>query len=377
MAELETIPEIDAPIRDYFANNLQQVFLYVTNRCNLICLHCLYKPYLYPYFRDKKLDVQTAISLLSTFKTWGASKLTIIGGEPTLYDVENQNRSLIKLLTEAKEIGYKYVGMDTNGIKIGTLLKNNGLTENLDELAFSLDGPTPEINDFIRGRGTFNQCVSNIKEAVKLGYNVTITSCIHRKYIENGHIIAGVKNINLLINLSTSLGINQLNFHPIFKMGVPRDAWIGDTEIPLQDWIGIESEIQKNIEMGVYNIPIRIPKRFITKEVFEKNPIYYGYCPVKMGERILVHPDGILRICALLIGTAYGVGRYDTSHILWDSSATNEILNHSLNGNTPCQNQYFENSDLLPLCISFKPQQNEYIWKRKIHWEKHLFNKII
>lgn len=358
---------IDHRFKTHF-KDLKQVFLYVIDDCNLKCLHCLYKPDLIFHRKEKEMKLDTALTLLSGFREMGASKLTILGGEPTLFGASENHEPLLTLISKANEMGYEYIRIDTNGQFEKSLLLKNDFRK-LNEITFGLDGHTSEINDYIRGDGAFEKCVSNIKEAIKLGYNVDITTCIHK-----GLTISG-RNGNLLLNemieFASTLGVNRINFHDLFKTGIPRDSWTGDLEPSLEEWTNAYAEIQTNIKNKKYNISVRLPQCFIAEEEFEKNSEYFGYCPAKMGERVLVHPNGIIRICSLMIGTPYGIARYYDNKIVWDDSATNELYGFDLNQNTPCTNQSksecFKN--LVPLCVSFKPSQKEFVWQDMLHWE--------
>ena len=177
--------------------------------------------------------------------------------------------------------------------------------------------------------------------------------------------------LDKMILFAESLDINRINFHDLFKTGIPRDAWTGTIDTSLEEWVNAWTEIQRNIEAGRYKIPVRIPQCFVEKEEFDRNPAYYGYCPAKMGERVLVHPNGIIRICSLMIGTPYGIARFYDGKIVWDESPTNELRDHRLDQDTPCTNQnkdrYFGN--FMPLCVSFKPKQKELVWEQKLDWE--------
>ena len=361
--------EIDQRFRDYFRNRLKQVFLYITDECNLRCVHCLYKPDLIFHLKEKEIEVNTALALISDFREMGASKLTIMGGEPTLYGASQEWKPLLKVISEAKNLGYEYVRIDTNGQFDEKLLEKEEF-KNLDEISFSLDGPTPEINDPIRGKGSFQKCVSNIKKAIALGYTVDLTCCIHKGLIQRDS--DGNLFLDRMIRFAESLEVHRINFHDLFKTGIPRDTWTGAIDISLEEWINVWAEIQKNIESGRYRIPIRIPQSFVSKEEFDRYPQYYGYCPVKLGERVLVHPNGIIRICALMIGTPYGIARFYENKIVWDESSTNELRDHKLEEYTPCTNQSKSKSfgDFVPLCVSFKPKQDEFIWQQKLEWEK-------
>lgn len=77
----------------------------------------------------------------------GASKLTLLGGEPTLYD----NKRLLEIIKYSKKIGYKYIKIDTNGIFNKNILYKPDF-HLLNEISFSLDGPSPSVNDKVRGK---------------------------------------------------------------------------------------------------------------------------------------------------------------------------------------------------------------------------------
>ncbi|HUU21663.1 MAG TPA: radical SAM protein, partial [Phycisphaerae bacterium] len=345
--------------------HLQQVFLYLIDACNLRCRHCLYKPYFVDTARPPQIPPSLAKRLLGTFRSLGASKLTLMGGEPTLYGAEERNKPLLGLISAAKSLGYGYIRIDTNGMFKSQLLEEPAFTA-LDEVTFSLDGPDAETNDPLRGSGTFVRCVENIRKAVELGYTVDITSCVHRGYA-SARSAAGA-SLDRMIKLAESLGVRRVNLHPVFKMGIPRDSWSEDTDITPQVWTDLWRQTAGRVERGEYSIEVRIPQRFIEAEEFARAPGYYGYCSAKLGERVLVHPDGVIRACALLIGTQEGVARYDGASITWIDDSTNELRRHGSVKASPCAMQRGACAHLLPLCISFKPGQREFVWDR-LDWE--------
>ncbi|BFH72816.1 hypothetical protein SJAV_07600 [Sulfurisphaera javensis] len=104
----------------------------------------------------------------------------------------------------------------------------------------------------------------------------------------------------------------------------------------------------------------------IEKEKFYENPKFYGYCPVKMGERVLIHPDHTIRICSSLLSSPYHIANYDDKKITWEEYQ-NETYRHKLNEYTPCTNQVKLYSDkYVPLCFSFRPDQDEPVWNTLI-----------
>ena len=72
-----------------------------------------------------------------------------------------------------------------------------------------------------------------------------------------------------------------------------------------------------------------------------------------------------------MIGTPYGVAKFYDGKIIWDEGPTNELSDHKIDQFTPCTNQNKRKNfgNLVPLCVSFKPKQEEIAWKKKLDWE--------
>lgn len=353
---------VDPRFKDYFRERIKQVFLYITDNCDLTCTQCLYKPWLR---RSGDIPKYRALLLLKKFKELGAIKLSLIGGEPTLYGILNRNKSLLAVIKGAKDLGYEYIRLDTNG-QFPPELLNRTEFKMLDELTFSIDSHLDVVNDSLRGETSFKKALVNIEKAIKLGYKVDITCCVHRENVGKGP--DGEFLIEPIIRFAEKIGVKRINFHPLFRMGIPRDEWAGETDISLKFWLELYKEIRKRVDTGKYMMQVRIPKRFVTQEEFNDNQEYYGYCPVKFGERALVHSNGLIQICALRIGTPWAIARFDAQGIFWETKK-NELKGFELKRPTPCTNQKRDFRGFVPLCISFKPQQNEIIWQ-KLGWEK-------
>jgi predicted ATP-dependent serine protease len=84
-----------------------------------------------------EIDLGTAIALLSDFRKLGASKLTIIGGEASLYGASEDHTPLMKVISESNDLGYEYIRMDTNGQFDENFLTKKSLRK-LNEISFSL-----------------------------------------------------------------------------------------------------------------------------------------------------------------------------------------------------------------------------------------------
>ncbi len=349
---------IDNKVEEYFDKRIKQVFVYITSRCQLHCRQCLYKPLLSSESSD--IDFYNLIELLEIFHKWGAYKLSFLGGEPTLYYDKVNNKKLSDVIVRAKDIGYKYVRMDTNGQFANEFLNDSGIKK-LDEITFSLDGHNRETNDSVRGVGSYKRCVGNIKEAVELGYNVQITSCVHNHSCPNAKL--GLMNLKSMIEFAQNLGVKSINFHPILKVGAARDNWIDSTDIEVSDWNEIYNKMLEVLPWDNDSIKVRIPMRFVNRNLIMENKDKYYYCPLDMAERALIMPDGQIKVCAFTIGTNECVARYNTEDIYLEKHCNEMNKIDTLEDNRVCYNQVIENGDNIPLCMSYKPYQNEMVWE--------------
>ena len=349
---------VDALVETYFKNNVKQVFVYITSRCQLRCKQCLYKPLLKNNSLD--LDYYVLIDLLKLYRKWGAYKLSFLGGEPTLYRDFYNDKTLSDVVASAKEMGYEYIRIDTNGQFDSTFLENEGV-KMLDEITFSLDGHNQETNDSVRGFGSFQKCVYNIKKAVELGYNVQITSCVHKYSCPDSE--KGLENLISMVAFAQKLGAKSINFHPILKVGIDRDSWIDSTNIEISDWKQIYNQMISAFPVYNQKINIRIPMRFVDKDLVENNIEKYHYCPLEMGERALIMPDGQIKVCAFTIGTDKCVARFNKDGICYEGINNELQMIGKLDKSRLCYNQKGRFDGNIALCMSYKPYQEEIVWK--------------
>lgn len=355
---------IDEKTKAYFTH-IKQVFLYIGDQCNLLCEQCLYKPNV---IRGKAIRLETAKQLLQIFRDLGAFKLSILGGEVSLYDCEHQNRALIDLLDFAHSIGYDYIRIDTNG-QWDAFFQNQAVFQWIDEVSFSIDGYDPATNDRMRGGGTFERSTENLRRLQEAVPNVkiNITACVTKQNTAlAGGILPFIEN---MIQFAHASRASQLNFHGVFLMGVPMDVWTGDSHLDPVKWYHAVQSIRRNVAEKKYPVDVRFPVHIITKDEFDRTPQYYGYCPCKLGERALIHPDGIIRVCSSLLSTPYGVAHYNAERICWNEF-NNELHEHKMDEFTPCTNQkalYI--GEYCPVCFSLKPYQDEVVWNRsQMEW---------
>lgn len=141
--------------------------MYLTNRCNLRCIHC------YMDAGNKSANeasTETFLSVIDEFAEISQTKVVFTGGEPLLHP------DFFTLAKRAKEKKLE-VNLFTNG----TLITNriiDKLKKYVDEIQLSLDGATPDINDKIRGKGVYKKVLKAAKLILKTPIKLKISSLL-------------------------------------------------------------------------------------------------------------------------------------------------------------------------------------------------------
>lgn len=170
-----------------------------TNRCNLNCKTCL---------RSKQsagdLDPELLKSLLPKLRLLGFTGVSITGGEPIMHPEFSR---LVEVVTSEGFI----LGIVTNGIFYREYLKIlEPHEERISFVAISLDSHTKEINDHIRGPGSFDGATRAIKAFKERGFFVKVSHVINKKNLEGlfpfvGFALElGADAVNLLGTIQTS-----------------------------------------------------------------------------------------------------------------------------------------------------------------------------
>jgi len=195
---------------------------HITDRCNLRCTHC----YQEDYSGSGELGLddlkRIADEIISTLSKWNKrGDIAITGGEPLL---KEEMFPLIHYLESADEISS--LDILTNGTLINDkiLVQIQHLTK-LRCVQVSLEGASPESNDAIRGKGTFQKVIKAIRLLRSGGINVNIMFTLQRRNAED---------IPSLIDLAIAEGINNLTlerFVPIGSGSKIRDEMLSPEEI--------------------------------------------------------------------------------------------------------------------------------------------------
>lgn len=133
----------------------------LTYACNLSCSHCLSSS----GRRDpRELDTEQCKAIIDELHRMQVFYVNIGGGEPT---VRPDFWELVDYAT-ANQVGVKF---STNGLKIDREVAAKLAASDYVDVQISLDGATPEVNDAIRGDGSFDMATTALQNLKDAGFS--------------------------------------------------------------------------------------------------------------------------------------------------------------------------------------------------------------
>lgn len=150
------------------AEGLSFLWLELTSRCNLECIHCYAESG--PHVSiENALDVDDYSKLIDSAASLGCRNVQFIGGEPTLM------RGLTDLIAHTREKNYELVEVYTNGTHISDELLACFVKHDV-AVAVSFYADDPAIHDAItKKHGSHTATVRGIKRMKEAGLKVRVS----------------------------------------------------------------------------------------------------------------------------------------------------------------------------------------------------------
>lgn len=141
----------------------------VTFKCNLSCIHCLSDS---GKKRQGELNTEQCRKVIDKLASMKVFQFNIGGGEPFM------RPDFLDLMDYAHEKGM-VTCISTNGTLISEKIAKR-LDKNLVYIQVSLDGASPESNDAIRGKGSFDNVVRALEHLKNRDIEVSINTVLTR-----------------------------------------------------------------------------------------------------------------------------------------------------------------------------------------------------
>ncbi len=163
---------IYSPIRVYFE---------LTKKCNLCCKSC---------FNESGKPLKSEMRLEEVLKSLDGMRkdnifdIRFTGGEIT------QGPAWFSILKYAKDLDFS-VSINTNGAFDDPSIIDKLLSLDLEQITISIDG-LKEINDYIRGKGSFEKTLNSLKELHKGGAILRINTLITKSLFKEAEAMCGL-----------------------------------------------------------------------------------------------------------------------------------------------------------------------------------------
>ncbi len=264
-----------------------------TRRCVGNCLYCSYTPPVKP--EDAEVNTKLGYKIVDEIYDFGSPWFGISGGEPLVRD------DIFDIIEYAKRIGFE-VSLITSGFafdenRLTKLIKNEVHT------AVSIDG-TPESNDKIRGKGSYNKALYAIKKLSENG----ILDCIVTTMTKYN-----IKDMAHPTQLAAEYGARMVVYHNLVPVGrastnMPDLAPTPDEyEAAFNEIYNLQVAYMGKVKVNVYS-------PFYARIVRQKNPAnfwdwfrngYLGRCSVG-GNYMSITENGDYRACGFHEGYRLG-----------------------------------------------------------------------
>ena len=258
-----------------FSRNKANVFFHIQTQCNLKCRHCYINP---DQHGTQKLSLRQISHWLGTLiqRSPGAN-LVMLGGEPTLHP------DLAAAVKAAKKMGYGSITIDTNGYLFNGIL-DRVTPDDVDFFSFSLDGPTADINDAIRGRGCFDHCTGGLAQAKARGFGISLIYTVSSNNLDR---------LEEMVPLLERWGVDRFFIQVIGLRGKSASGGSGTSpplQVTRQDWLEVVPSVAEAVARR--GILVTYPKVYLSAgEPFE--------CAGIVADNYFVFPNGRVYRCPL------------------------------------------------------------------------------
>ncbi|SHH32336.1 radical SAM additional 4Fe4S-binding SPASM domain-containing protein [Caloranaerobacter azorensis DSM 13643] len=263
----------------------------ITPECNLRCKHC-YNAEKY-FGENRKNDVLSysqCIDVINKLVKGGFDHIHLLGGEPLM------RKDIFDIISYANLKGVT-VTINTNGALLDEQNIEKLIESGIKQISISLDSTDPQINDNIRGVGTFRKVIENIallKSKLKKS-NKYVLIQISTVIIKNN-----AEDIINFPKILKELGINVLNVLSLYKCGNANrnKELLYDLNIELRAikrLIEVKNRVYPDLFLQLDCKPI--VARYLNR-VFGKKYIEENKSVCRAGESIwLLEPNGDIYPC--------------------------------------------------------------------------------
>ncbi len=223
---------------------IKNATIYISDICNSRCPTC-------NIWKNKTATLHSLnswMNVLETLHEMNISYLGFSGGEPLLCP------DIVDLVQKAKEIGFRFVDLCTNGILLDSNMIHRFLEAGLDRMIISMDG-LGSLHDQLRGvKGNFETIEKALQQLRGLPIEVLIqTNLLNANITQIPEIIAFAKEHKAL------WGINLINNTQYYFKNIPKQKLVPDNQKEITGFLSFLAEkiaqVDNNITINKDHLP--------------------------------------------------------------------------------------------------------------------------
>lgn len=194
------------------------VFVSITSRCNLSCLHCAVYGKAHTYGPD--LTTAQWLSFIDHIADLKVFRVKISGGEPFARE------DIFTILDHLRQKPIRF-SLNTNAALIDeeAAQRLEAYGDKLSDIMVSLDGGSEEVHDSLRGHGAFKDMIRGVGYLVERVESVSAYCTVTR---------LNFKHLGEVAHLARELGISGLKFNDLITLGRGRDNQ-GDLDLSAEE----------------------------------------------------------------------------------------------------------------------------------------------
>ncbi|MCM8782925.1 MAG: radical SAM protein [Candidatus Omnitrophica bacterium] len=277
----------------------------ITNQCNLNCKHCLASntrsnPDL---TTEELLDIIKQIIELKIFN------VSIFGGEPLL-------RKDFFTIVEALNKPWIRLSLNTNGTLITKDLAGKLASSPIKNYTVSLDGSCSEVQDPIRGKGSFEKNIDGIRNLIELDCNVLISTTVTRY---------NYKDVENIVLLGKNIGTRQVRFNEVMYIGNAACYHKSLIMTPKEKFDLLEKIKELRSRFGGFVTGSLVQVLDIMEEIKQNKhnlafPLIIPSCGAAT-TKCAIRPDGLVSPCENLWDIVAGDLRKSSLYQIWHNSS--------------------------------------------------------
>lgn len=259
---------------------LKTLNFHITNRCNMLCKHCLYSS---GEKNIKEMSFNEIKQLINDFAIISNYQGTInlYGGEPLL-------RSDIFEIIDFAKSNKLNVGMTTN-INVSDAILIRLSKSDISRITIDLDGGSSFTHDWLRNKiGHFEKSINAIKLFISSKKYTSVNSVMNKKNIHETESI---------LDMCKKLNVNSINFYLFTPIG--RGISIKDVMLGPEEWLLVRNRVINWIKRNKPKFGIIWECAY--ENILSQDNLHASLCERYSSEVVDVRCDGNVYFCGLLL----------------------------------------------------------------------------